>query len=164
VVARGEREAKERAEEQFGLSEGDYSLVQVRALTYIHTYVLYKHFLTHIYLHTQERVVTNNNNNNQDDDVLDTWFSSSIFPMTCFGWPHDQTEMEKVCVHTTQCVPTHIHTRTHARARTRTHIYTHAHSHTVIAPTIALCSSFDSLLFIYHYFSFFLSNSITPSL
>jgi hypothetical protein len=24
----------------------------------------------------------------QDDDVLDTWFSSSLLPLTCFGWPN----------------------------------------------------------------------------
>ena len=28
----------------------------------------------------------------QDEDVLDTWFSSALFPFSIFGWP------EKVCV------------------------------------------------------------------
>lgn len=28
---------------------------------------------------------------NQDEDVLDTWFSSGLFPFSVFGWP-DQTE------------------------------------------------------------------------
>ena len=27
----------------------------------------------------------------QDNDVLDTWFSSGLFPFAVFGWP-DQTE------------------------------------------------------------------------
>lgn len=27
----------------------------------------------------------------RDDDVLDTWFSSGLFPFSIFGWP-DQTE------------------------------------------------------------------------
>jgi valyl-tRNA synthetase len=25
----------------------------------------------------------------QDEDVLDTWFSSSLFPLSVFNWPHD---------------------------------------------------------------------------
>jgi len=23
-----------------------------------------------------------------DEDVLDTWFSSALFPFSVFGWPH----------------------------------------------------------------------------
>lgn len=25
----------------------------------------------------------------QDEDVLDTWFSSALFPFSIFGWPDD---------------------------------------------------------------------------
>ena len=28
----------------------------------------------------------------QDEDVLDTWFSSGVFPMSTMGWPNEQTE------------------------------------------------------------------------
>jgi len=27
----------------------------------------------------------------QDDDVLDTWFSSGLFPLSVLGWPHDSS-------------------------------------------------------------------------
>ena len=27
----------------------------------------------------------------QDEDVLDTWFSSAIFPFSVFGWPEKVT-------------------------------------------------------------------------
>ena len=27
-----------------------------------------------------------------DEDVLDTWFSSALFPFSVFGWPHQVTE------------------------------------------------------------------------
>jgi hypothetical protein len=33
----------------------------------------------------------------QDEDVLDTWFSSGLFPFSVFGWP-DNTEDFNVCV------------------------------------------------------------------
>lgn len=36
----------------------------------------------------------------QDDDVLDTWFSSALFPFSIFGWP-DQTEDLKIFYPTT---------------------------------------------------------------
>jgi valyl-tRNA synthetase len=32
---------------------------------------------------------------NQDDDVLDTWFSSGLWPFTVFGWPEKNTDLEK---------------------------------------------------------------------
>ena len=28
----------------------------------------------------------------QDDDVLDTWFSSALFPFAIFGWPEQVRE------------------------------------------------------------------------
>jgi valyl-tRNA synthetase len=28
----------------------------------------------------------------QDEDVLDTWFSSALFPFSCFGWPNVDSE------------------------------------------------------------------------
>jgi valyl-tRNA synthetase len=31
----------------------------------------------------------------QDDDVLDTWFSSGIYPISIFGWPDKTPDMEK---------------------------------------------------------------------
>jgi valyl-tRNA synthetase len=37
---------------------------------------------------------------NQDEDVLDTWFSSGLFPFSVFGWP-DQTEDLKLFYPTT---------------------------------------------------------------
>lgn len=29
----------------------------------------------------------------QDEDVLDTWFSSALFPLTTLGWPHDPDQV-----------------------------------------------------------------------
>lgn len=31
----------------------------------------------------------------QDEDVLDTWFSSGLFPFSAFGWPEQTPELEK---------------------------------------------------------------------
>ena len=31
----------------------------------------------------------------QDDDVLDTWFSSGLWPFTVFGWPEKNADLEK---------------------------------------------------------------------
>lgn len=31
----------------------------------------------------------------QDDDVLDTWFSSGLFPFSVFGWPDKTADLEK---------------------------------------------------------------------
>ncbi len=31
----------------------------------------------------------------QDNDVLDTWFSSALWPFATMGWPHDSEELEK---------------------------------------------------------------------
>ncbi|XRB00211.1 valyl-tRNA synthetase [Pycnococcus provasolii] len=31
----------------------------------------------------------------QDDDVLDTWFSSGLFPFSVFGWPNQTQDLEK---------------------------------------------------------------------
>lgn len=31
----------------------------------------------------------------QDEDVLDTWFSSSLFPFACFGWPNDSEDLKR---------------------------------------------------------------------
>ena len=31
----------------------------------------------------------------QDEDVLDTWFSSGLWPMTTLGWPDDTTQLER---------------------------------------------------------------------
>jgi valyl-tRNA synthetase len=30
----------------------------------------------------------------QDEDVLDTWFSSGIYPLACFGWPNATEDLE----------------------------------------------------------------------
>lgn len=30
----------------------------------------------------------------QDDDVLDTWFSSALFPFSVFGWPNIANNLE----------------------------------------------------------------------
>jgi valyl-tRNA synthetase len=30
---------------------------------------------------------------NQDPDVLDTWFSSGLFPLTVLGWPDDTADL-----------------------------------------------------------------------
>jgi len=35
------------------------------------------------------------NNIKQDDDVLDTWFSSGLWPFSTLDWPQDSAEMEK---------------------------------------------------------------------
>ena len=31
----------------------------------------------------------------QDPDVLDTWFSSGLFPFSVFGWPEKTTDLDK---------------------------------------------------------------------
>ncbi|MDR4492968.1 MAG: class I tRNA ligase family protein [Nitrospirales bacterium] len=31
----------------------------------------------------------------QDPDVLDTWFSSALWPFSTLGWPNDQETLEK---------------------------------------------------------------------
>ncbi|ANH78878.1 valine--tRNA ligase [Candidatus Chlamydia sanziniae] len=38
-----------------------------------------------------EEVVQDPENWYQDPDVLDTWFSSALWPLTCFGWPSKET-------------------------------------------------------------------------
>ena len=30
----------------------------------------------------------------QDDDVLDTWFSSGLFPFSTMGWPEETNDMK----------------------------------------------------------------------
>ena len=31
----------------------------------------------------------------QDEDVLDTWFSSALWPFSTLGWPNETIEFEK---------------------------------------------------------------------
>ena len=31
----------------------------------------------------------------QDEDVLDTWFSSALFPFSVFGWPEQVNESQE---------------------------------------------------------------------
>ena len=31
----------------------------------------------------------------QDEDVLDTWFSSGLFPFSAFGWPDDTSDLKR---------------------------------------------------------------------
>ncbi|CAF4991575.1 unnamed protein product, partial [Rotaria socialis] len=31
----------------------------------------------------------------QDEDVLDTWFSSGIFPFSSFGWPMETDDLKR---------------------------------------------------------------------
>ncbi len=31
----------------------------------------------------------------QDEDVLDTWFSSGLFPFSVFGWPRDTADLAR---------------------------------------------------------------------
>lgn len=31
----------------------------------------------------------------QDEDVLDTWFSSGLFPFSVFGWPTQSADLER---------------------------------------------------------------------
>ena len=37
----------------------------------------------------------NTNSIIQDEDVLDTWFSSSLWPFTTLGWPKEENDMTK---------------------------------------------------------------------
>jgi valyl-tRNA synthetase len=32
----------------------------------------------------------------RDEDVLDTWFSSGLFPFSVFGWPDNTEDMEGI--------------------------------------------------------------------
>jgi valyl-tRNA synthetase len=34
----------------------------------------------------------------QDPDVLDTWFSSGLFPFSVFGWPDQTPDLEKYVI------------------------------------------------------------------
>jgi valyl-tRNA synthetase len=34
----------------------------------------------------------------QDPDVLDTWFSSGLFPFSVFGWPDQTADLEKYVI------------------------------------------------------------------
>ena len=36
-----------------------------------------------------------NRNLLQDEDVLDTWFSSSLWPFSSMGWPNDSDNFKK---------------------------------------------------------------------
>lgn len=31
----------------------------------------------------------------QEEDVLDTWFSSGLWPMSALGWPHETADLQK---------------------------------------------------------------------
>ena len=33
----------------------------------------------------------------QDEDVLDTWFSSGLFPFSVFGWPDETPDLRDFC-------------------------------------------------------------------
>ena len=54
-----------------------------------------------VYVGDNEQEIRNKNNINedinltQDQDVLDTWFSSSLWPFTTMGWPENTKELEK---------------------------------------------------------------------
>ena len=32
----------------------------------------------------------------QDEDVLDTWFSSSLWPFSSLGWPNDSEDLKNI--------------------------------------------------------------------
>ncbi len=42
-----------------------------------------------------EEVVLHPDKYRQEDDVLDTWFSSALWPLTCLGWPEKTPDLEK---------------------------------------------------------------------
>ena len=54
-----------------------------------------------VYVGDNEQEIRNKNNISeginliQDQDVLDTWFSSSLWPFTTMGWPENTKELEK---------------------------------------------------------------------
>jgi valyl-tRNA synthetase len=54
-----------------------------------------------VYVGENEQEIRNKNNISeginliQDQDVLDTWFSSSLWPFTTMGWPENTKELEK---------------------------------------------------------------------
>ena len=31
----------------------------------------------------------------REEDVLDTWFSSALWPLTCLGWPEKTADLKK---------------------------------------------------------------------
>jgi|LakMenEpi03Aug12_release.lakeMendotaPanAssembly.Ray.scaffolds.fasta_scaffold225936_1 valyl-tRNA synthetase len=35
----------------------------------------------------------------QDEDVLDTWFSSAIYPFAVWGWPDNTEDLQKYVRH-----------------------------------------------------------------
>lgn len=42
-----------------------------------------------------EEVKANPDKWRQEEDVLDTWFSSALWPLTCLGWPEKNSDLEK---------------------------------------------------------------------
>ena len=54
-----------------------------------------------VYVGVSEEEVRDNNNLskdevlNQDEDVLDTWFSSALWPFSTLGWPDNTAELKK---------------------------------------------------------------------
>lgn len=42
-----------------------------------------------------EEVAKNPDRYRREEDVLDTWFSSALWPMTCLGWPNETPDLEK---------------------------------------------------------------------
>ena len=46
-------------------------------------------------IETPRQVVENPEQLVQDDDVLDTWFSSALWPYSTLGWPHDSKDVER---------------------------------------------------------------------
>ncbi len=46
-------------------------------------------------IETRDHYKLDNRKLSQDNDVLDTWFSSSLWPFASMGWPHETDELSR---------------------------------------------------------------------
>jgi valyl-tRNA synthetase len=63
---------KEKASKRFGVSIGEITVLPDRHSQLTSALGLY-----------------------QDEDVLDTWFSSALFPFSVFAWPDETSDLQK---------------------------------------------------------------------
>lgn len=91
VSGRSEEEAREKAAKRFNVTADKISLRQGASLT--HTLLL-SHFifLFCLCMFLPSGIIKASFFLSvcvSDEDVLDTWFSSGIFPFSIFGWPNE---------------------------------------------------------------------------
>ncbi|MDT8280630.1 MAG: valine--tRNA ligase, partial [Erythrobacter sp.] len=81
-VAEDERTAIQQAAEFYGVSEGEVAVANTAQDAMLATI-----------MGRAKRVIW------RDEDVLDTWFSSALWPFATLGWPHDPPRAGEVAAH-----------------------------------------------------------------